>query len=69
MKRPDSSVAKSKIVLDIVDVTTNRVIFNTTIEDIKGAGNTEEKAGKKAISQATSVFIEKLKGEITLIDM
>ena len=61
--------AKSKIVLDIVDVTTNRVIFNTAIEDIKGAGNTEEKAGKKAISQATSVFIEILKGEITLIDM
>ena len=61
--------AKSRIVLDIVDIATNEVVFNAIIEDIKGAGNSEEIAGKKAISQATSEFIEKLKREITHIGM
>ncbi len=61
--------AKSNIILDIVDTSTKKVVFNSVIEDIKGAGNTEEKAGKKAINEATGEFIEKLKKEITSIDL
>lgn len=64
----DFYFAKSRIAVNVVDALTNKVVFNSVIEDVKGAGNTEEKAGKKAINQATSDFIEKLKVEIALID-
>ncbi len=61
--------AKSNIILDIVDTTTKKVVFNSVIEDVKGAGNTEEKAGTKAIHEATGEFIEKLAKEITSLDL
>jgi hypothetical protein len=56
--------AKSKIILDIMDASTNRVVFNSVIEDVKGAGNTVERAGRKAISEATEGFIGILKQEV-----
>jgi len=65
----DFFFAKSRIILDVVDVLTNKVVFNSVIEDVKGAGNTEKKAGTKAISEATGDFIEKLKEEIVFIGM
>lgn len=57
--------AKANIILNIVDVRTNKIVFNSVIEDIKGAGNTEQKAGRKAINDATKSFIEKLENEIS----
>ncbi len=61
--------AKSKIILDIVDASTNRVVFNSVIEDVKGAGNTVERAGRKAISEATEGFIGILKQEVDSIEL
>jgi hypothetical protein len=61
--------AKSRIILDIVDTSTRRVVFNSVIEDVKGAGSTEEKAGRKAIAEATDVFIERLRGEMQGIEL
>jgi hypothetical protein len=61
--------AKSRIILDIVDTSTRRVVFNSVIEDVKGAGSTEEKAGRKAITEATDAFIEKLRGEMQGIEL
>jgi hypothetical protein len=61
--------AKSNIILDIVDTSTQKVVFNSVIEGIKGAGNTEEKAGTKAINEATGEFIEKLTKEIASLDL
>jgi hypothetical protein len=61
--------AKSRIILDIVDTSTRRVVFNSVIEDVKGAGSTEEKAGRKAITEATDSFIDKLKGEMQGIEL
>jgi hypothetical protein len=61
--------AKSHIILDIVDTSTKKVVFNSIIEDVKGAGNTEAKAGKNAIHEATGELIEKLSKEITSLDL
>jgi hypothetical protein len=61
--------AKSKVILDIVDTSTQKVVFNTVIEDVKGAGNTEERAGKKAIDEAMDEFIQKLKKQIASLDL
>jgi|GEM_PF-2015143 len=61
--------AKSNITLKIVDTETNRIIFNSVIEGVKGAGNTEEKAGRKAITDATREFISKLNSEIENIEL
>ena len=61
--------AKSKIVLDIVDASTNEVVFNSVIEDVKGAGNTEEKAGIKAINEAAGEFIKRIKNEISYLEI
>ncbi|KPJ89456.1 MAG: hypothetical protein AMS17_01985 [Spirochaetes bacterium DG_61] len=61
--------AKSNIILNVIDAETNRMIFNSVIKDIKGAGNTEEKAGRKAINEAMEEFLEKLKGEINDIEL
>ena len=61
--------AKSNIILNVIDAETNRNIFNSVIKDIKGAGNTEEKAGRKAINEAIDGFIEKLKSEINEIEL
>ncbi len=61
--------ARSNIILNIVDSETNEILFNTVVEDVKGAGNTEEKAGRKAINEATKVFIEKLDSEIDSIEL
>jgi hypothetical protein len=61
--------AKSSITLTVVDILTDEVVFNFVIEDVKGAGNTEEKAGMKAIIEATDRFIEKLEDEISSLDM
>ena len=61
--------AKSKIILNIVDVETNKILFNSVVEDIKGAGNSEEKAGRKAINEATEKFIEKLTGQIDSLEL
>jgi hypothetical protein len=43
------------------------VVFNAVVEDVKGAGNTEEKAGKMAIAEATDQFIDTLRVEIEAI--
>jgi hypothetical protein len=59
--------ARSSITLKLLNAETNRIIFNSVIEDVKGAGSTEEKAGRKAISEATREFIGKLKNEIASI--
>jgi len=61
--------AKSHIILDIVDTATKKVVFNSVIENVKGAGNTQEKAGTKAIHEATGEFIEKLAKDITSLDL
>jgi hypothetical protein len=61
--------AKSRITLTIVDVLTGEVVFDSVIEDVKGAGNTEEKAGTKAIIEATDRFIGKLEDEISSLAM
>lgn len=61
--------AKSRITLTVLDVLTGEMVFDSVIEDVKGAGNTEEKAGTKAIIEATDRFIEKLEGEISSLDM
>ena len=61
--------AKSNIILNIIDVETNKILFNSIVEDIKGAGNSEEKAGRKAINEATERFIEKLTGEIDSLEL
>ena len=61
--------AKSNIILNIVDVETNKILFNSIIEDIKGAGNTEEKAGRKAINEATKEFLQKLTSKIDSIEL
>ena len=60
--------AKSRITLAVVDVFTDEVVFNSVIEDVKGAGNTELRAGIKAITEATEEFIVKLTHEIDDID-
>jgi len=61
--------ARAKIILDIVDASTNKVVFNSVIEDVKGAGSTEEKAWTKAINEATGEFIERLKNEISSLEI
>jgi hypothetical protein len=64
--RPSSKVsegfyfAKSTITLVVVDFSTGEVVFESVIEDVKGGGNTEEKAGEKAVSEATARFVEQL---------
>ena len=60
--------ARSNILLNIIDFETNKVVFNLVIENVKGAGNTHEKAGRKAIIEATREFKEKLSVEISDID-
>lgn len=60
--------ARSNIVLNIIDFETNKVVFNLVIENVKGAGNTKEKAGRKAISEATREFKEKFSVEIGSMD-
>jgi hypothetical protein len=65
----DFYFARSNIILNIVDSETNEILFSTVVEDVKGAGNTEEKAGRKAINEATKVFIEKLHSEIDNIEL
>jgi hypothetical protein len=65
----DFYFARSNIILNIVDSETNEILFSAVVEDVKGAGNTEEKAGRKAISEATKVFIEKLYSEIDNIEL
>lgn len=60
--------ARSNIVLNIIDIETNKVVFNLVIENVKGAGNTKEKAGRKAISEATREFKEKLSVEFGSMD-
>ena len=57
--------AKSTITLAVVDISTGEVVFGSVIEDIKGGGNTEEKAGMKAIIGATDRFIEQLNVQIS----
>ncbi len=61
--------ARSSIALKLLNAETNRVIFNSVVEDIKGAGSSEEKAGRKAITEATREFIAKLKNEIASIEL
>jgi hypothetical protein len=56
--------ARSTIVLNIIDIETDEIVFNLVVENVKGAGNTKEKAGRKAISEATREFKEKLAGEL-----
>jgi hypothetical protein len=60
--------ARSNIVLNIIDFETNKVVLNLVVENVKGAGNTKEKAGRKAISEATTEFKEKLSFEIGSMD-
>jgi hypothetical protein len=60
--------AKANIMLSIFDATTERVVFSTLVEEVKGAGNTELKAGRKAIIEATGVFINKLDVEIATFE-
>ena len=61
--------AKSRISLAVVDVSTLRVVFTSVVEDVKGAGNTEEKAGERAIMEATNRFVGQLENEILSLDM
>ena len=60
--------ARSNIFITIIDSATNEMLFNTTVKDVKGAGNTESKAGRQAISTATEELIEKLKEEINVLE-
>jgi hypothetical protein len=60
--------AKSSITLTVVDVLTDEVVLYSLVEDVKGAGNTEVGAGKKAIAEATDKFIVKLMDDIDEID-
>jgi len=57
--------AKSNISLFIIDASTDEVVFSSVLKDVKGAGNTREKAGRNAISEATEEFIQKVKREIS----
>jgi hypothetical protein len=59
--------ARSSIVLNIIDIETNKIVFNLLVESVKGAGNTKEKAGRKAISEATIEFKQKLAVELSSI--
>jgi hypothetical protein len=61
--------ARAGIVLNIIDTETNRVILNSVVEDVKGAGSTEEKAGSKAISEAVAELTGKLRSELNDIDL
>jgi hypothetical protein len=65
----DFYFAKSEIILHIMDTETDEILFSTVVQEVKGAGNTEEKAGRQAINEATRVFIEKLNGEIDNIEL
>lgn len=65
----DFYFAKSNIAISIVDASTYKVVFNSVIENVKGAGSTEDKAGEKAINQATNAFIKKLGEDIYVLHM
>ena len=56
----DFFFAISTISLSMVDLSTGRLVFESVVEDVKGAGSTEEKAGARAIMGATDRFIEQL---------
>jgi len=57
--------ATSTISLSMVDLSTGRLVFESVVEDVKGAGNTEEKAGAKANMVATDRFIEQLHVQVS----
>jgi hypothetical protein len=65
----DFYFARSNIILNVVNSETNEIFFSTVVEGVKGAGNTEEKAGRRAIKEATNVFLEKLNNEIDSIEL
>ncbi len=57
--------AKSTVTLAVVDLSTGEVVLASVIEDVKGGGNTEERAGLKAIIGATDRFIDQLNVQIS----
>jgi hypothetical protein len=57
--------AKSAITLSAMDTVTGELVFESVIEGIKCAGNTELKAGACAISEATDRIIEQLQEHVS----
>jgi hypothetical protein len=60
--------ARSNIFVTIIDSSTNEVLYSTVVKDVKGAGSTELKAGRKAITAATEKLIDNLKQEIPIFE-
>jgi hypothetical protein len=61
--------ARSDISLKVFDAESHRIVFNFLVQDIKGAGSTEKKAGREAIKEATTEFMRQLTGEIEDFDL
>jgi hypothetical protein len=57
--------ARATVTLSMVDVSTGGIVFEAVAEDVRGAGNTEEKAGRNAIVEATDIIIEQLYGHVS----
>jgi hypothetical protein len=60
--------ARSNIFVTIIDRSTNEVLFSTVVQDVKGAGSTELKAGRQAITEATEELIENLRRELPVFE-
>jgi len=60
--------ARGNIVVKVINVKTGELFFNVFVEGKKGAGNTLEKAGRKAIEESLQTLIENLNYEIALIE-
>jgi hypothetical protein len=56
--------ARSDIALKVFDTETRRIVFNSLVQGVKGAGSTEHKAGREAIKEATTEFLGQLTREI-----
>jgi hypothetical protein len=57
--------ARATVTLTMVDVSTGDLVFEAVAADIRGAGNTEKKAGSRAIMEATDMLIEQLQGHVS----
>ena len=64
----DFYFTRANIILNIIDVKTNEIILNAIVEDVKGAGSTEVKAGRDSITKATKAFIGNLEKQITGVE-